>query len=108
MKKEDFELKKSLDKNFNEIFFGQEFINSFLNKFKYCPSGLTIDTCFDDDIGLYFYICCKKYGYEYSNEQVTGDYKYQDFKKTDEIVSFMKNYLKDYDVWDIIKNFNFI
>ena len=68
------DLKKELDKEFDTLFFNKDFINKVVKKFKICPNGLTIDTRFTDNNDPYLVCCCKEYGYEYSHENVIGDY----------------------------------
>ena len=67
-------LKAKYDKIFDDIFFSKEFKDSVVEKFGYCPNGLTFDTIVEDDNPEF--ICrCKQYGYDYSGERVIGDYK---------------------------------
>ena len=40
----NFDLKVKYDTFFDEIFFSKDFTNKMVENFKYCPSGLTIDT----------------------------------------------------------------
>ena len=69
------ELKTKYDKIFDDIFFSKEFKDSVVEKFGYCPNGLTFDTVIYDDEPEF--ICrCKQYGCEYSGERVIGDYQY--------------------------------
>lgn len=99
MSNKEFEIKKKFDTVFDELFFSKEFKNAVTSKFGICPNGLTFDTNYDEDstdTKIYLYICCKKYGYDYSEkDHVIGDYYLLDNKNIpDGIADFMVNWVK--------------
>lgn len=91
-------LKVKYDKIFDDIFFSKEFKDFIIEKFGYCPNGLTFDTYASGDKPLEFICRCKKYGYDYSSsDRVIGDYRIEnppsiDFEK---YAYEMLKYLKD-------------
>ena len=90
------EIKDKYDTIFDNLCFSKEFKNAMLEKFGYCPGGLTADTRYNETTSnLYFVICCKEYGYEYRGERVTGDYVIKDYEVNDEMFQFVLQYIAD-------------
>lgn len=105
------DLKIKYDKTFDNIFFSKEFKNFIVEKFGYCPNGLTFDTEIKNDKPE-FTCCCKKYGYDYpSTDRVIGDYQIDNPSPVDleKYIYEMFNYLKDnYPIiYDDIYEYNF-
>ena len=96
---ENFDLKVKYDTQLDNLFFSKDFKNSMLAQFGIAPAGLTIDTRYDKDAGfgdIYFAICCKRYGYEYSErDHVIGDYSLTHYKLTDDMEQHCVNYLAE-------------
>lgn len=90
------DLKIKYDKIFDDIFFSKEFKDFIVEKFDYCPNGLTFDTEVENDKPE-FTCCCKKYGYEYSGERVIGDYRIENPPsiELEKYAYEMLKYLKD-------------
>ena len=90
-------LKVKYDKIFDDIFFSKEFKDFIIEKFGYCPNGLTLDT--DVENGKPEFTCrCKKYGYDYpSADRVIGDYRIENPPSIDlekyiyEMFKYLKN-----------------
>ena len=70
---EKLQFKFKYDKMFDDVFFTSEFRQYIVEKLHHCPNGLTIDTDVDGEEPE-FHVCTKKYGYEYMNERVPGDF----------------------------------
>lgn len=92
----NFDLKVKYDTQLDELFFSKDFKNAMLKQFGISPAGLTIDTRYDDDESdIYFYICCKEYGYDFSGERVVGDYMLRKYNLSDDMEQFCVNYLAE-------------
>ena len=69
----------------NRICYGQKFINAFIDKFKFCPNGLTYDfdiyKQFSDEPKFKWWLTVKQYGYEHSCNN--GVSVYSDFKQNE-------------------------
>lgn len=70
---EKLQFKFKYDKMLDDVFFTSKFKQYIVEKCKYCPDGLTIDTNIIHD-EIKFVVCTKKYGYEFSGERVPGDF----------------------------------
>ena len=89
---EKLQFKFKYDKMLDDVFFTSKFKQYIVEKCKYCPDGLTIDTNIIHD-EIKFVVCTKKYGYEFSGERVPGDFydlKYQvEEKMTDALLDYL-------------------
>lgn len=92
----------------NHIFYNDKFRFAYTAKFRFCPNGLTIGACSNDDDTeiTSFAVCVKKYGYEsLSNNGFEysdlSDYEidyYNDDKLTREHEDFCVEYIKQVDI----------
>lgn len=107
----NFDLKIKFDKAFDKLFFSKNFRAEMTKKFGMCPTGMTIDTCYNnDDSEIYFKLVSKNYGYEYSGEMVVGDYTLNKFIFTQEMADFAISYIRNNapDLFDEIKTFEIV
>ena len=88
----------SFEEKLNKLFFSKDFKEKMVTKFHYCPNGLTIDPDFDEENNEWsFGACCKKYGYDYSGEPTNGDFIMLKTSLTNDIATFMLNYIEEKD-----------
>ena len=100
-------LSSNYDIALNHIFYSDKFRFAYTAKFRFCPSGLTMECCTDeeDKTPVQFAVYVKKYGYEslsnngfeYSDMM---DYEidyYNDNKLTEEQKEFCVEYIKEVD-----------
>ncbi len=99
-----------LNNEFNNVFFSSSFIQAMVDKFKFCPAGLTLNT-YNRYGEILVKVVTKKYGYD---EHVSGkpdenfdEYKIYKTDISDEVREFMKDYLKKNhkDLFDKIDHF---
>ena len=70
---ERFSFKFKYDKMFDDVFFTSKFRQYIVERCKYCPNGLTIDTNIKGETPT-FHVCTKKYGFDFIHERVPGDF----------------------------------
>lgn len=69
------EFKEKWDPVFDKMFFSDDFKSKMIEKFKFSPAGLTIDSREKNNGVFYFSLCCKRYGYDFNEaDHVIGDY----------------------------------
>ena len=90
-------MKFSFEEKFNKLFYSKDFKEKMVAEYHYCPQGLTFESYYDEDSGIWsFCACCKKYNYDYSGDEL-GDYIVLKTKTTGDWALFMYEYIKEHD-----------
>lgn len=91
---EKLQFKFKYDKMLDDVFFTSKFKQYIVEKCKYCPDGLTIDTNIIHD-EIKFVVCTKKYGYEFSGERVPGDFYDLKYQVEEKMAEALLDYLAE-------------
>jgi hypothetical protein len=102
--------KNLLTVQINKICYSPEFNKYYCNKYKFAPSGMTLDIWEKDDGKFNSALVAKKYGYNssttgYSEYEDLSDYTINPYDFTDEQYEYVLKYFKD-NYPDIYNNLN--